>query len=105
VRGTSADSAHSRWWQNPGSLRAFLVPLDDRLGAVVNVEKDVVDTTLVSGEVAGQLGWVAQRMGLSTGNGMVEQSDRALGFEPAKPGYTREAGLIQRQAPPHRLGS
>ncbi len=90
----------SRWWETPGSLRTGLLRLDGQVVAVVNAEKHVVDPAVVFDEVAGQLGRVARQMGLDTGDGAVEQSGEAPGFEPAKPTYTRVAGLFRRQVPP-----
>lgn len=96
-----AGSSAPRWWDTPGSLRTCLLRLDGQVGAIVAAEEHVVDPAVVSGEVAGQLGRIAQQMGLAAGTAAVEQSDRAFGFEPVKLGFTRETGSIRRQAPPH----
>jgi hypothetical protein len=81
-------------------LRARLLRLDGQVGAVVNAEKHGVDPVVVSGEVAGQLGRLVQQMDLGAGDGAVVQSGRELGFEPIKPGFTREAGSFRRQGSP-----
>jgi hypothetical protein len=91
------DSPGPRWWEAPGSLRTSLLWLDGQVGTIVNAEKHVVDPAAVSGEVAGQLERLVQQMGLGAGDGVVEPSSSARGFEPVKPGFTREAGLIRRQ--------
>ncbi len=90
-------SPGSRWWEPPGLLRVRLLRLDSQVGAVVNGEKHVIDPAVFSGEVAGQLRRIAQQLGVGAGDGAVEQSDRAPGFESVKPGFTREAGLVRRQ--------
>lgn len=90
----------SHWWDTSGSLRARLLRLDGQVGAVVNAEKHGVDPVVVSGEVAGQLGRLVQQMDLGAGDGAVVQSGRELGFEPIKPGFTREAGSFRRQGSP-----
>ncbi len=64
---------------------------------MVNAEKHMVDRAVVSDEVAGQLERIAQQMGLDAGGGAVEPSSSAPGFEPVKPGFTRDTGLIRRQ--------
>ncbi|MBV9143160.1 MAG: hypothetical protein JO115_19975 [Pseudonocardiales bacterium] len=84
-----------RWWETPGSLRTGLLRCDGQVATAVNAEKYVVGPTVVSGEVAEQLGRLAQQMGV--GDGALKQPSGALGFEPLKPGFTREAGSIQRQ--------
>ncbi len=88
-----------RWWEAPGSLRTALLRLDGRVGVVVNAERHVVDPAVVSGEVAGQLGRLAQQMGLGTGDEGVGYPDKALVFEPVKPSFTREAGSSRRTGP------
>ncbi len=94
------DSAGSRWWESPGSLRAALVRLDGQVGVVVNAEKQMAGPAVVSGDLARHLGRLAQQMGLGTGNGTADHSDRALVFEPIKPSFTREAGSRRRAGPP-----
>ena len=88
-----------RWWGTPGSLRTALLRLDGRVGVVVNAEKQVADPAVVSGEVARQLGWLVQQMGLGTGDEAVNYPN-ALVFEPIKPSFTREAGSTRRTGPP-----
>jgi hypothetical protein len=91
------DGPDSHRWGIPKSLRTCLLRLDGQVGAVVNVERHVVNPAVVSGEVAGQLGRLAQQMDLGAGDGTVEQPSSATRFGPIKPGFTREAGLIRRQ--------
>lgn len=95
--GECPASPGPHWWETPGLLRTALVQLDGQVGAVVNVEKHVVDPAVVSGEVAGQLGRIAQQMRLGAGGGAVEPSSSATGFEPVTLGFTREAGSIRRR--------
>ncbi len=95
--GERPASLDPRWWETPGLLRTALVQLDVQVGTVVNVEKRVVDPAVVSGEVAGQLGRLAQQMGLGAGGGTVEPSSSATGFEPVTLGFTRQAGSIRRR--------
>jgi hypothetical protein len=90
-----------RWWETPGSLRTCLLRLDCEVGAVVHAEKHLADPAVVSGEVAGQLERMAQQTGLGAGDGVVEGPGRAPGFEPVKPGFTRQAGSFRRRVPPH----
>lgn len=80
-----------------------LLRFDGQMGAIVNAEKHLVDPAVVSGEVAGQLGWIAQRMGLDAGEGAAEPSSSAPGFGFVKGGFTREAGSIRRQVPSRGL--
>jgi hypothetical protein len=101
TRHEHPDSLCARWWETPGSVRASLLRLDGQVGVVVNAEKHVVPPVVGSGEVAGQLEQIAQRMGMGTDDGVFEQSDLAPGFEPAKPGFTRESGSFRRQVSPH----
>lgn len=98
-----SDNAASLW-EAPGSLRTCLLRLDGQVGAVVHAEKYVADSAVVSCELAGHLGRIAQQMGLGSGDGVVEQLGNAPGFEPVKPGFTREAGSFRRQVPPHGVG-
>ena len=92
----NADDSGLRWWETSGSLRGRLLQLDGQVGAVVNAEKHVADPAAVSGELARQLGRLAQQMGFGTGNGVADHAEVAPGFEPVKPGFTREAGSIRR---------
>ena len=78
-------------------MRTYLLRLDGELGAVVNVEKRVVDPWIVSGEVGRQLERISQQMGLGAGDGVVKQLGSVLEFEPVKPDFTREAGSFRRQ--------
>jgi len=87
------------WWETSGSLAARLLRLDGRLGAVVNVEKQVAVPVVVSDDLARHLGLLAQQMGLGTGDGSADHSDRALVFEPIKPSFTREVGSSRRPGP------
>jgi len=103
IRHPSGSDPH--WWKIPGSLRTCLLRLDSQVGAVVNVEKCVVDPAGVPDEVVGQLERIAQQMGLNSGNGVVGQLGSAPGFEPVKPGFTRVAGSFRRQVPPHGVGT
>lgn len=98
-------SSGPHWWEAPGSLRTCLLLLDGQVAAVVNAEKHVVDPAAVSGEVAGPLGRIAQQMGLGAGNAAVGQPDRAFGFEPVKPSFTRETGSIRRPGPTQGPGA
>lgn len=86
-------------WETPGLLRTRLLWLDGEVGTAVEAEKQVVDSAAVSGDLARHLRRLAQQMGLEAGDGEVEQSDRALGFEPVKPGFTRESGSFRRDVP------
>lgn len=95
--GESPASSDPRWSDTPGSLRALLLRLDGQVGAVVTIEKHVVDSASVSGELARQLGRIAQQMDLSAGYGAVEPASGAPGFGPMKLGFTREAASIRRQ--------
>lgn len=98
-----SDSLGSRWWSTPGSLRSRLLRSDGQVGAVVNTKKHVIDSGMISGKLAGQLERIALQMGLSLGNGGVEQSGGAPVFEPVKPDFTREVGSFQRQVTPHAV--
>lgn len=51
---------------------------------------------MISGEVAGRLGRLAQQMDLGTGDVAAGFPDKALVFEPIKPSFTREAGSSRR---------
>lgn len=84
-------------------MRARLLQLDGQVSAVLEAEKHVVDSAVVSDQMAGQLERIAQQMGLDTGDGAVEQSDREFGFEPVKPGFTRVSGSFRCQVPSHRV--
>lgn len=97
------DSPGFRWWETPGSLRTDLLRLDGEVGTAVEAGKQVVEPTAVSDDLARHLGRLVQQMGLSAGDGMVEKSDREFGFEPLKPGFTREAGSFRRQGSPQRI--
>jgi hypothetical protein len=46
------DSAGSRWWESPGSLRAALMRLDGQVGVVVNAEKQVTGQVSAFGVAA-----------------------------------------------------
>ena len=93
------DSANSRWGEIPGSLRIALLRLDGQVGVVVNAEKQVACPAVVSGDLAGHLGRLAQQMGLGTGNGVAGNPDGVPVFEPTKPSFTREAGSSRRTGP------
>lgn len=86
-----------------GSLLASLLRLDGQVGAVVNAGKHMVEPSVVSSEMAVQLERIARQTGLSSGNGVVEQPGSARGFEPVKPGFTREVGSFRRQVPLHAV--
>ena len=60
IRHPSGSDPH--WWKIPGSLRTCLLRLDSQVGAVVNVEKCVVDPAGVPDEVVGQLERIAQQI-------------------------------------------
>lgn len=60
----------------------------------MNAEKHVLDPAVVSGEVAEELGRIAQQMGLGAGDG----AGRAVGQG------ARVAGSIRHQVPPHGSG-
>lgn len=91
------------WWETPGLLRTRLLWLDGEVGTAVETDKQVVDSAAVSGDLARHLGRLAQQMGLGAGDEEVEQPGRGPGFEPVKPGFTREAGSFRRQVPPHAV--
>ena len=110
AKGYSGKKAFMDTSKQPGwsgyswrELRTNLLRLDGELGALVNAEKHVVHSAVIFGEVAGQLGRIAQQMGLDTDDGKVEQSGKASGFEPVKPGFTRITGSFRRQS--HRMRS
>lgn len=90
----------SLWWESPGTLRTTLLRLDGGVGAVVNAEKHLAGSAAISVDLARHLGRLVQQMGLDAENGVVEQSGGVPGFEPVKPGFTREAGSFRRQVPP-----
>jgi hypothetical protein len=88
-------------WETLGLLRSALLRLDGQLAAIVKAETHVVDPVAVSDELARQLKRIAQQMGLGAGDGAAKESGKVRGFEPVKPGFTREAGSFRRQVPPH----
>jgi len=92
----------SRWREAPGPLCTYMLWFDGQVGAVVSAEKHVVDPAVVSDEMAGQLGRLVQQMGLGAEDGEIKQSDRDLGSEPVKLGFTREAGSFRRRGSPVR---